>query len=189
MYNAGYDEDFKNLIEKNYHVFKDHGVTKILTNCPACYKVFSKDYPEHYKEWDIKVEHATVVIWEAIKNGKVEVSNENRGKITYHDPCHLGRHSNIYEPPRKILESIGYELVEMVHNRENALCCGGGGGLKTNQPKLSNEIAKIRIKEAKDTGVNKLVTSCPLCYLHLKENSIGIDVLELSEVLVGAIKS
>jgi Fe-S oxidoreductase len=184
VYNAGYAEDFRNLIKKNLQVFKEHNVTKIITNCPACYKVFSKDYPENSREWNIKAEHATIVIWNAVKNGKLKVKKCFSEEITYHDPCHLGRHCGIYEEPREILKAIGFSIKEMANNREDALCCGGGGGLKTNQPAISNRIADMRIKQAEETGVKKMLTTCPLCYHQLKENCKNLEVYELSEVLI-----
>ncbi len=184
-YNAGYTKDFKNLIEKNLAVFKEHGISKIITNCPACYKVFSTDYGENSDKWDINAEHAAVTIWNAIKNSKIKLKkNFSEETITYHDPCHLGRHSNIYEEPRNILKASGFEIREMENNRAVAFCCGGGAGLKSNQPEISGKVAGMRLKQAGELGVGKMVTSCPLCYLHLKENSSSLEVLELSEVLV-----
>ncbi len=183
-HNAGYKKDFKDLIEMNLAVFKEHGISRIITNCPACYKVFSTDYRENSDRWDIKAEHATVTIWNAIKNSKIKLKRNSGKTITYHDPCHLGRHSNIYEEPRNILKALGFEIKEMENNRAIAFCCGGGGGLKSNQPEISNKIAKMRLEQAEELDVNKVVTSCPLCYLHLKENSEFLEVIELSEVLV-----
>lgn len=180
-YNAGYKKDFENLIEKNLAVFKEHGISKIITNCPACYKVFSIDYPENSKGWGIKAEHITMTIWNAIKNSKIKFRKNFSEEISYHDPCHLGRHSNIYEEPRNILKSLGFRVKEMENNRGNALCCGGGGGLGANQPEISKKIAEMRLNQAKELNVKKIITSCPLCYLHLKKNSEFLEVIELSE--------
>ncbi len=187
-YNAGYTDDFLDLIKKNLQVFREHDVKRIITNCPACYKVFSTDYGEHSKDWNIKTEHATKVIWDAIKSGKLKISRCFSEEITYHDPCHLGRHCGIYEEPREILKAVGFSIKEMANNRENAFCCGAGGGLKTNQPEISNEVAKQRVKQAEDTGTKKIITTCPLCYHQLKENSKNMEVSELSEVLIKCLK-
>lgn len=170
VHKAGYNEDFSDLIEKNKAIFKKYGVKKIITNCPGCFNTFRDMY-------GIEVEHMTQVIWKNIR--KLNLKSFEGEKITYHDPCHLGRYSGIYEEPRLILKELGFDLKEFKQNRENALCCGAGGGLKTNAPKLANKIAKIRLKDVK----NKVITCCPLCYLNLKENS-DQQVLELSEVLV-----
>jgi heterodisulfide reductase subunit D len=91
------------------------------------------------------------------------------GKVTYHDPCHLGRHNKLYDEPRKIIESIpGVKLVEMDRNRDKARCCGAGGGVKTAFPELAQKISNLRVEDAEKTGAEILVTSCPFCYQSLK---------------------
>lgn len=170
--NAGFPEDFNNLIDKNLESFKRHGVSRIITNCPGCYNILSKHY-------NLKVEHISQTIWKNIEKLKLQSFNE---KITYHDPCHLGRHSNIYDEPRYILRALDFEIVESKRTRENTLCCGAGGGLRNNAPKMASKIAKLRFK---DVPARKLITCCPMCYYHLKENAPdNIEVLELSQVLV-----
>lgn len=170
--NAGYRKDFDDLVKKNNETFGKYGVGKIVTNCPACYYMIKKHY-------DIPLEHMTVLIWKNIS--KFEKGRYG-GKISYHDPCHLGRHSEIYEEPRKILEHLGFEIVEFDRNRKSSVCCGAGGGLKTNDPELSNKIARDRFRGLK---TKKLVTPCPMCFAHFKENAPkGVEVLELSQVLV-----
>lgn len=170
--NAGFKQDFNDLVEKNLEVFKKYGVSKVITNCPACYGTLSANF-------GIKAEHVTQTIWKNIKRLDLKSFNE---KITYHDPCHLGRYSNIYDEPRNILKALGFEIVEPKRTRENALCCGGGGNLKSNAPKLASKIANLRFE---DLPTKKLITCCPMCYYHLKENaSEGVEVLELSQVLV-----
>jgi len=170
--NSGYVEDFNSLVEKNKNLFDENSISKIITNCPACYNIFSNNY-------DIKVEHITKIILDNIHKLKLRDFNEERA--TYHDPCNLGRHSGIYEWPREILKKLNFDVVEIKKNRENSMCCGAGGGLKTNAPKLSNKIARNLLSHVK---TKKLITTCPMCYVHLKENSEGIDVVELSQVVV-----
>jgi len=186
---AGYEVDFKKQAEKNLKIFKDHSVSKIITNCPACFMILKKYYKEVLKDkWDIKVEH----ISQTIKNskfsalpagGQIPNSKKNQ-KVTFHDPCHLGRQMGVYEEPREVIKKLGYELSEMELNRLESFCCGAGGGVKTNEPELANKIAKDRIAQAKKTGAKILCTACPLCYLHLKENAKDdIEVKELVELL------
>lgn len=182
--NAGYEQEARKLARKNLEAFKKHNVKKIITNCPACFKVLSKEYKSMLPDWNIEVEHVITTILSYLK--KRDIQLEPREKITYHDPCHLGRHLGIYDEPREILKRLGFKLVEMRHNKEKALCCGGGAGLRTNNPKLANKIAQARIGEAKNTGVKKLVTPCPLCFAHLAENS-DIEVLEFSQVIAEAL--
>ncbi len=178
---AGYAGDFKKLAEKNLQVFKEHSVDKIVTHCPACFMIFKKEYPKVLGEkWDIEVVHATEVL-----SQKVKKSESQKGAITYHDPCHLGRQMGIYDEPREVLKSLGYEIKEMDLSRKESFCCGGGGGVQSNESELANKIAKDRIAMAKKTGAKVLVTPCPLCYMHLKNNSEGedIDVKELSHLM------
>ncbi|MBU3913760.1 MAG: (Fe-S)-binding protein [Nanoarchaeota archaeon] len=182
--NAGYETEARKLARKNLEIFKKYNVKKIITNCPACFKTFLKDYKEMLPDWDIEVEHVISVILSYLEKKKIVL--ERREKVSYHDPCHLGRHLGIYEEPRKILERLGYEVVELRNSRENSLCCGGGAGLKTNNPELANKIARKRVEQARDIGVKKIITPCPLCYAHLHENS-EIEVLEFSHVVAEAL--
>jgi len=171
--NAGYEVESRKLARKNFQLFKEHNIKKIITNCPACFKTFFKDYKEMMSDWDIEVEYVTTAVLNNLK--EKDIVNRKTGRITYHDPCHLGRHSGIYEEPRNILRLIGYEIVEMIHSKENSLCCGAGAGLKVNNPKLAGEIVKKRIKEAIQTGASKIITTCPLCFSHLTNKEIEVE--------------
>ncbi|MBI2047367.1 (Fe-S)-binding protein [Candidatus Pacearchaeota archaeon] len=186
--NAGYETDARKLARKNLELFKQHSVSRIITNCPACFKVFSQDYKEMLPDWGIKAEHIVFTILNALEKGQKAIVKKSSEKATYHDPCHLGRHCGIYEEPRLILELLGYEIVEMKNNKENAFCCGGGAGLKANNPELAAKVAKRIIKQAKDAGVSKIITTCPLCFAHLTENSdIGIEITEFSYAVADAL--
>ncbi len=190
---VGYFDDFKNLAEKNLKIFKDHSVTKIITSCPACFMIFKKEYSKILgKRWNIIALHITEVLNEKlkIKNSKLienyKLKIENPGQesvVTYHDPCHLGRQMGVYEEPRGIIRSLDYEIKEMELNRLDSFCCGGGGGVKSNEPELANRIAQDRLRQAKKTGAECLVTTCPLCYLHLKENAKDIEIKEISQLI------
>lgn len=171
--NAGYISDFDDLTDKNRIIFRQHNISRIITNCPACYHFLKKSFE------DIEVEHISQTIWGNIEKLKLKSFNE---PVHYHDPCHLSRHSNIpnaYDEPRLILKALDFEIVEFPKIKDLTQCCGAGAGLKTNAPKLSSRIAKLRLKDAK----YNIITSCPLCYLHLKEN-YNKEVFELSQVLV-----
>ncbi len=183
--NAGYLTDFKSVVNKNIKVFRDHGIKKIITPCPACFKTFKLEYPKIADDFDFEVEHITQTIADAIKSGKLKLKLGKQKKATYHDPCHLGRHCGIYDEPRDILKALGYKVVEMDFSRENAYC---GGGLQSNYPELSDSIAKDRIKQAKATKTDLLVTCCPMCVMHLKKTAKGIKVKELSSLLINRIK-
>ncbi|MFH0978524.1 MAG: (Fe-S)-binding protein [Candidatus Woesearchaeota archaeon] len=182
--NSGHFDEATDLAKKNLAVFKEHSVQKIITACPACYKMFSKEYPRMLKSWDIEVEHITQIIEKAIKSGKYKPAKKDF-VVTYHDPCHLGRHCGIYDSPREIIKSTGANLKEMRLNKEMAFCCGAGSGVKSNYPELANSAGKERIKMAKETKAKCLVTTCPMCFYNLKENSEDLEVMELSEFLEG----
>jgi len=183
--NAGYMNDFKAVAEKNYSLMKKHGVKKIITPCPACFKTFKKDYPEILEKFDIEIEHITQTIYQAIKNKKLKPKIKRGFKAVYHDPCHLGRHAGVYEEPREILKMIGFDLVELKFNKENSLCCGGGGGLKSNYSELSEKITEDVVNEIKKLKVDFFVTTCPMCNACFEQafKNSKIKVVELSELL------
>jgi len=183
---AGYEDDFKKNAQKNLEIFKEHSVKKIITNCPACFMVLKKEYKKVLgKDWDIEVEHITQTIANKIRNSKSKTQNAERQLVSYHDPCHLGRQMGVYDEPREIIETLGYEISEMEFAKKESFCCGGGGGVKSNEPDLANRIAKERLNQAKKTGAKILCTACPLCYLHLKENSKDIEVKEIADLIEG----
>jgi len=177
---AGYLEDFKKAAEENLKIFKEHSVRKIITNCPACAMTFKIEYPKVVgKKWDIEVEHISKTINSKVKSQNSKLKNE---KVAFHDPCHLGRGLGIYKEPREIIKKLGYEISEMELSKNESFCCGAGGGVKSNEPELANKIGKDRIEQAKKTEAKILCTNCPLCYLHLKENTNEIEVKELIEL-------
>lgn len=167
----GYKPEFEDLVLKNKEIFKKANIKKIITCCPSCYLVFKKYYP------DIKVEHITQTLAKYLRAFTVKYE----GKITYYDPCSLGRKAGISREPRAILEALGFEVQELKNSKESTMCCGAGGGLKQNIPVVSNKIAQKLLSQVK---TDKLVTTCALCYFHLKENSNKVEILELSQVLV-----
>jgi len=170
--NAGYPEDFQNLRLKNNETFKKYNIGRIITNCPSCYYMFKKYYP------NLEVIHMIEIVHSKIKKLSQKFDNDT---ITYHDPCHLGRKSGLYEEPREILEKLGFDIIEFNETKDSSLCCGGGAGLVNNFSEISNKIARLRLSQCK---AKKLITPCPMCYRHLKNNSSDIEILEFSEVLV-----
>ncbi|MFH1398904.1 MAG: (Fe-S)-binding protein [Candidatus Woesearchaeota archaeon] len=167
---GGYTNEFDSVKKRNIEIFKQYNITKVITSCPACYHIFKEEYK-------VNVQHITTLIVQHLDKFPRRYS----GKVSYHDPCHLGRYSGIYSEPREILKHAGFEVEELRDTMDKSLCCGGGGGLKTNNAGLAKEVARLRLKQVK---TNRLITSCPMCYAQLKENAKGIQVLELSEVLV-----
>lgn len=175
---AGMKNDFEEIKQKNIEIFKNYQVGLIITNCPACFNMLKFEYK--LSDYGIEVEHITQTIERKTKNEKRK--NEN-ADIFYHDPCHLGRLSNIYEEPRYILRNSGYNVCEFSKNRENSLCCGGGGGLINNNSDLSRKIANKTLSELKDDSI--VTSPCPMCYHQFKSNSErGIEVKEFSEIIL-----
>ena len=171
LFRTGFEDEALEQISKNTEVFKDE---LILTSCAGCYKTFKDDYD------DVDVIHISQLIDDLIKNKKLNFSKKDLN-VTFHDSCHLGRHSNVFDSPRDVIKAVA-NLVEMESIRENSLCCGAGGGVKSAYPEIASEMAKSRINQAKDTGCETLITACPFCKLHLENEYL--EVLDLTEFLV-----
>ncbi len=156
------------IMKHNIELYNKLGVKTIFTACAGCYRTWKKDYPELLGEdLPFEVKHITEILIELLSNNKIKFKSEEgeKLKVTYHDPCHLGRHIGLYEIPREVISNIpGIELIEMKRNRKNAWCCGAGGGVKSQFPDLAEDIAKERIIEALESGADILTTSCPFCF-------------------------
>jgi len=185
LLNSGFRKDYEEQLKKFVEKLNEFNVREIVCACPACYYSLKKNLPKDFNVVSIVKLLSNLLDRKGLRLRKIG----NNSLATYHDPCHLGRHSNIYDEPRKLIKELGFNLVEMKFTREEAMCCGGGGGVKSNFPELSNALASDRIKEAIDTKAKILITACPLCYMNLKENSKNIQVLEISELLVKGLEN
>jgi Fe-S oxidoreductase len=188
----GAAEIFSELALKNTELFLGAGVQKILTTSPHCLNAFKNDYAE--LNGSVGSEHYTELLDRLIAEGRLRPTLEVTSTVTYHDPCYLGRHSSIYEAPRRVLQSIpGLTLVEMASNREGSLCCGGGGGGAWNDVPLSENFGVLRVKEALATGAEVIATACPYCIRMLKEGvrELGVEnqivVQDLAELLLESV--
>lgn len=169
------DKEYERIAKENIKQFNELGFKTMITSCAGCFKTIKHDYPKIGK-LNFEVKHTLELIIDLIESGQLKLKNEVKMKVTYHDPCHLGRHSSVYDAPRKLLSLIpGVELVEMERTRENSRCCGAGGGLKSGYPDIQNKISQTRIKEAEATGATELVSACPFCYQGLQ---VGIQALD-----------
>ncbi|MFX1379108.1 MAG: (Fe-S)-binding protein [Promethearchaeota archaeon] len=170
------------IVQHNVEIFKNMGAKILFTACAGCYRTWKRDYPEILGEkLPFEIKHITELLIDFLNNNQIpfKVQEGEKLKVTYHDPCHLGRHMNFYEIPREVISKVpGIELVEMKRNRKNAWCCGAGGGVKSQFPDLAKEISKERIKEAVDCGADTLITSCPFCIGNLKDayNEMDPDI-------------
>ncbi len=171
-------ESFRSLASDVVEFIRAEGAEEVITNCPGCFRCFNEFYPKFLGGIPFKVMHSTHLIYEGIKAGRLKFRDGVKMRVTYHDPCDLGRHSGIYDTPRDILTSIpGVELVEMVRSREGSRCCGAGGVLRLSLPQLSTQIAVTRIKDdVSPLGVDAVVTACPTCVKSLRD---GVSISEL----------
>ena len=186
---AGQESLFQSLAQSNITAFNEAGVKKIVVTSPHCYNAFKNEYPE--LGGNFEVVHFSQYLAELIKEGKLKFTKELNKKVTYHDPCYLGRHNGIYDEPRYVLQSIpGLELVEMPDYRENSLCCGGGGGRIWMETKKGERFSDIRLEQALQVGANILALACPYCVLNFEdsvlsaEKSDAIQVKDISELVM-----
>src|SRR5258705_13765161 len=179
---AGNEFMFQMMAYQNIQTLSNYGIKKIVTACPHCFNILKNEYPElggHYE-----VIHHTVFLQGLIDEGKIKMSAGEGGtfkgkKITYHDSCYLCRSNNIYEAPRKVLEALDAELVEMKRCRSNGLCCGAGGAQMFKEEEKGNiRINAERTNEAIATGSGFIAAACPFCNTML---TYGVKNAELEE--------
>ncbi len=178
---TGEEELFRRLARENIKTFIDNGVKKILVSSPHCYHTFKNEYPEFMVHFEVV--HISQYLFELIDEGRLELTKEYGKKITYHDPCYLGRHNEIYDEPREILKKIsGLELNEMLDSRVDSLCCGGGGGRIWMETPKGERFSDLRLEQAMEVGAEVLVTSCPYCIANFEDSRLTLDVTENLEV-------
>lgn len=178
---TGDEELFKRLARENIKTFIENGVKKILVSSPHCYHTFNNEYPEFMVNF--QVVHITQYLLELIHRGRIEFTGEYRKKVTYHDPCYLGRHNGIYGEPRDVLKSVpGLDLVEMPESRVDSLCCGGGGGRIWMETAKGERFSDLRLEQAIGTGAEVLATSCPYCINNFEDSRLTLDAAERIQV-------
>lgn len=169
--------DPTDLVKKNSEIFSDK---KVVVSCAGCYSTFKHDYK------NINVQHLSEFLQDKLDELDL---NELKAIVTYHDPCHLGRGSGVYDAPRDVIKSIpGVEFKEFEQCRENSDCCGAGGGVKSAKPELANDLGKKRGEQAKEMGVDVILSACPFCELNLGENS-EFKTMDVCELLLKSLKS
>ncbi len=176
---TGNEEDFEKLMEHNVGLIKASGAKKVVFTCPECYRTMNMDYADLKGELGFETQHMSDYLKELIDSGqlKADKAGGEPFKFTYHDSCRLGRHSGVYDSPRKLAASMkGCELVEMVNTRDKAICCGvaGWANCNTNVKRMQVD----RVMEAKKTGANRMLLFCPKCQIHLKcavQDKVHVD--------------
>jgi Fe-S oxidoreductase len=171
---AGNETLFQSLAASNIGLFGENKVTKIVTASPHCFHTFKNEYPE--LEGKYEVQHFTQFLGDLIKEGKITPTKELAKTVTYHDSCYLGRHNDVYDAPREIIQSIpGVNLVEMANYRENSLCCGGGGGRIWEETKKGERFSDIRVEQAIAAGASVLAAVCPYCMANFTDSVVSSD--------------
>jgi Fe-S oxidoreductase len=179
---TGFVDEALEQARHNVEVLNSLDVEEIVTTCPGCYRVLKQDYASHGLELNSQVSHLSEFLEkkiEDLKTARIE------GKVTYHDPCHLGRHMGVYDAPRNVIQKVtGREVVEMERHADNAMCCGNGAGMRLLFSEKAKEIGNERIRQAMDVDANMVVTACPFCKNMLASRSGNeIRVLDLPELV------
>jgi Fe-S oxidoreductase len=171
---TGSEDVFRTLAKENIKTFIDRGVKKIIVSSPHCYHTFKNEYPEFMVNFEVV--HASQYLLGLIDSGRLQLSRPYPKTVTYHDPCYLGRHNDIYDAPRALLsQTDGLSLVEMADARQESLCCGGGGGRIWMDTPQTERFSDIRIQQALDTGAEELVTACPYCITNFEESRLNLE--------------
>lgn len=196
-YLVGEEKEFEDCIDKNITLFKQMGVKEIVATCAGCYRTFKDLYPKNRPLDGVQVFHIVEYLEKLIQDGRLNLKDgAKKTKVAYHDPCDIGRHMNVYDPPRNVIRALpSVELLEFPQNRNLAKCCGGGGGLKAYDTEMSLEIAYKRIQQASGVGAEVVVSACPSCKSNLqvaaarlrKEKKGRIKVMDITELVAEAL--
>ena len=187
MLGAGLRDMFQKFMEHNLEAVREKGTRKVIFACPSCFQMWREYYPREFE-----IAHASQFLMTLLKDGRVPLQDLPL-KVTYHDPCDLGRGARVFDEPREVIRSLpGVEFVELPRNRENCQCCGGGGNLEMIDAGLSSEIAKQKIDEVLSTGAQAVVTSCQQCVrtmmTYVRRNKVPIDVMDITQLIHKALR-
>ena len=167
------------------------GKKKVVVTCPHCFTTIGRDYAQ--SGYELEMLHHTQLLNTLIKEGRLKPSpHKSDKKLTYHDPCYLGRHNQIYAPPRELLQASGCDVEEMPRNKERSFCCGGGGGRMWMEEKIGTRINLNRVDEAIDTGAEEVAVACPFCRVMVGDGMVArqsdVEVLDVAQVLLRSVK-
>ena len=167
------------------------GKKKVVVTCPHCFTTIGRDYAQ--SGFELEMLHHTQLLNTLIKEGRLKPSpHKSDKKLTYHDPCYLGRHNQIYAPPRELLEASGCDVEEMPRNKERSFCCGGGGGRMCMEEKIGTRINLNRVDEAIDTGAEEVAVACPFCRVMVGDGMVArqsdVEVLDVAQILLRSVK-
>jgi heterodisulfide reductase subunit D len=178
----------KDFADHNVKAVRNAKAATLVTNCAKCYRTLSQEYPRLVGDLGFKVVHITQLLDNLIADGSLKLKGKLQLRVAYHDPCELGRHMKIYDPPRRVLKAIdGIELKEFPRNRNTSACCGGGGVLRHTNPEIALKLGIKRLTEIMNSGVEAIVSACPTCEINLSDAAAkaqpGLRVLDIAEVV------
>ena len=192
---AGNEFLFQMMAYQNIQLLNNYGIKKIVTTCPHCFNIFRNEYPALGGQYEVI--HHTVLLQQLLDEGRIRLKEGGpfKGKrIAYHDSCYLGRANHIYEAPRKVLEALDAELIEMKRCRSKGLCCGAGGAqMFKEEEKGSTRVNFERSEEALSTGAAVIAAACPFCNTMLtdgvkhEEKEETVKVLDVAELIAASI--
>jgi len=192
---AGNEFLFQMMAYQNIQLLNNYGIKKIVTTCPHCFNIFRNEYPALGGQYEVI--HHTVLLQQLLDEGRIRLKEGGpfKGKrIAYHDSCYLGRANHIYEAPRKVLEALDAELIEMKRCRSKGLCCGAGGAqMFKEEEKGSTRVNFERSEEALSTGAAVIAAACPFCNTMLtdgvkhEEKEDSVKVLDVAELIAASI--
>jgi Fe-S oxidoreductase/nitrate reductase gamma subunit len=173
----GHEYLFQTLAQGNIETLKRYRFQKIITACPHCFNTIRSEYPNF--DGHFRVIHHTELLDELIQSGRLRVSRERDDRITYHDPCYLGRYNDVYDPPRRVLRSVcRSELIEMHLCRSKGFCCGGGGGRVWLEENEGRRVNQLRVEQAMDVNPDILASACPFCLTMFEDGVKGKEVAD-----------
>lgn len=181
---TGAETSFGNLAAHNIGLLNGLGVRRLLVPSPHCLNTFRKEYPALGGTWEVT--HLVELLRDLVHAGRLPLKTPVPVKAIYHDPCYLGRNNALYDAPREVLRAVpGLELMEFGRNREEALCCGGGGGRLWMETPVDERFAVLKLKEAVARGADTVVTACPYCISMFEDarTALGLDQVAVADVV------
>jgi Fe-S oxidoreductase len=180
---------------QNVEVLNEIKARKIVVTCPHCLNTLGREYPQ--LGGNFEVVHHTQLLNELVKEGRLTAVTRVDQKVTYHDPCYLGRHNQVYVPPRELVDATGATRVEMERHADKSFCCGAGGARMWMEEKIGTRVNQNRGDEAIGTGAAKVAVACPFCSVMLNDavtkrqaegTAQGVEVVDVATLLLESAK-
>ena len=183
----GEELQFQTLATENIARLQERQVKKVVTPCPHCFHTIRREYPTLDKDFEVETIHHSELLVKLLEEGRISLDGERREKrITFHDPCYLGRYENVFDPPRRLIEQAGFDLVELPRSRDRSFCCGGGSAGFMSQREQEHRVDQVRKREIADSGAEVLVTGCPECKMML--DAAVEETVDLVELVARSVK-